>query len=143
MHKRIISVLAWFALVALSAPAHCQTHSLIFLECTGRLSIYETWKKFTSSENYSLTVTLDPASKVMSVTFPNTGFLTEPYSESETYYSISKEYAGERLLGKRLDKFLFTINRITGKAIALYKFVNEESMPAAFLGSCAPAKQKF
>ena len=90
MHKRIIISLALSVLVAFSAPAHSQTPARIFLECTGRIYTYETWQKvLPSSENDSLIVTLNPTVKLMNVSFWNTGPLSEPYSESETFYDMT------------------------------------------------------
>ena len=96
-----------------------------------------------SSKNDSLIVTLDTATKIMNVSFWNTGALSEPYSESETFYDMTKEYAGKTLLGKRLDKVDFQINRMTGKAMASYSFANKKSGKLAFVGSCVLAKKRF
>jgi len=144
MLKRIMFYLAWSAIVVFSAYAYSQTPARIFLECTGRFYEYETWQKLLpSSKNDSLIVTLDTATKIMNVSFWNTGALSEPYSESDTFYDMTKEYAGKTLLGKRLDKLEFWINRMTGQAMASYSFANEKSEKLAFLGGCAPAKKKF
>src|SRR5207244_7463963 len=129
-------------LVAATSSAHAQraaVENLIFLDCSGMTNIWnETWGN-PSILPHRMVVTIDPKAKTLSADFVHLNNVQGTYSESAEQYSISKNFQNFLLFGKRVSRFEFVINRVTGEGFAMMFLADEgRNGRVVFNGWCEP-----